>query len=352
MTVNVQKIKFDPGKSVPVELKQVAEHISVKILSSDNGYHINDFEKVFLIDSLIIVPQKERGEILMFDLNGKPKRKLRLMGSGAGKILDMSDVFLNKTTKVLEVLDKKVTKVFSYDLKGKFIKEVRLNDFKFTGFRFVSNSEFYVFERIRTRSNNDRLGVFDKDFKYINSYLKIPDPIAGMNYLRQHILEVYKDSVYYIPLLENKIYNVTKKGAQPVYEFDAPDAYKVTDNFMAKNKFTNLGQFLLEMETSKLIICTDHLYITDDFIYFSYRTEKGWKKLLYSKHTQKVVEHTYLKLDNAASLELTAPVIGTDGDNFAYLIHQSNNPNLPDNIKEKLTVNSNPVLLYFKFKKF
>ncbi|MES2827460.1 MAG: 6-bladed beta-propeller [Bacteroidota bacterium] len=348
----MRKIKFDPGKTKPMDLSQISDSISFKILVDDKGYEIGDYEEVFLVDSLIIIPQKAKGKILMFDLDGNPKRKLELLTPGPGQILNMSDVYLNRDKRVLEVLDKQITKIFAYDLTGKFIEEVPIKDFKKTGFQFASASDLYVFERISTKRTNDRLGIFDSHLKHIQSSLKIPDPILKMNYVRQHALEVYRDSVFYLPLLENKIYHVDETGAHVAYEFDLPDAYKISDDFLKNEKFDALGIFLEEMQRSKLIVNTDHLYLTDDLIYFYYKTEKEWKNLLYSKRSQKVIGYTHLKVDAPSELTLTAAVVGTDGTHFAYLVHPSNNAKLPENIKRKLGPNGNPVLLYFKFKKF
>lgn len=349
---NVEKIKFDPGKSVSVDLRRIADSISFKILSDNKGFNIGDFDKVLLIDSLIIIPQYEKGEILIFDLKGEPKLKMELLKPGPGQILSMSDVYLNRETKTIEVLDKKITKIFSYDLNGRFLQEVRISDFKMTGFRFASTKDLYVFERISSKKTNDRLGIFDKNLKYIRSSLQIPQPILKMNYVRQHVLEVYKNSVYYLPLLENKIYSVSEDGAKVAYEFDMPKEYQSSRDFLKNKEFNDLGLFMKVMKDSKIIINTDHLYITDDIICFSYKIGSEWKKLICSKHSRKVIDYTHLRIGNSNKSPLTAPIIGTDGEHFAYLIHTTNNHGLPVDVKKKLGVNSNPVLLYFKLKKF
>jgi hypothetical protein len=349
---NVEKIKFDPGKSVSVDLRRIADSISFKILSDNKGFNIGDFDKVLLIDSLIIIPQYEKGEILIFDLKGEPKLKMELLKPGPGQILSMSDVYLNRETKTIEVLDKKITKIFSYDLNGRFLKEVRISNFKMTGFRFAPTKDLYVFERISSKKNNDRLGIFDKNLKYIRSSLQIPQPILKMNYVRQHVLEVYKNLVYYLPLLENKIYSVSEDGAKVAYEFDVPKEYQSSRDFLKNKEFNDLGLFMKVMMDSKIIINTDHLYITDDIICFSYKIGAEWKKLIYSKHSGKVIDYTNLQIGTSDKSLLTAPIIGTDGEHFAYLIHTTNNHGLPVDLKKKLGQNSNPVLLCFKLKKF
>jgi len=152
------KIDLDSAEDIPASL--YFEEIGYTLLKDpENSPFIKPF-KIVLEDNLILVQDRDRHALYIFDHQGELVRMIAGEGKGPGEYFQMDD-FQLKGDRIF-IQDTYLRKIVEYSFEGEFIQEER-NEFHNTNFHkgtdytlyYVSNNpDFERFNFIRTSRGN------------------------------------------------------------------------------------------------------------------------------------------------------------------------------------------------------
>jgi hypothetical protein len=350
----IQKIRFDPSESTDGYLEKEMEDFYFVPLGTNREFLITQIDKIFLTNNEIIVTDLGHS-IFVFDRKGNCKYKVQAKGKGPGEYSGMSDALFDEKKKQLEVLDNSDKKILYYSLTGEFLYEKQIPDYyKLAGNRFYKNKGIYYFDRVQgKREDGMRIASYDeKRMNFILSFLPIPKQMVNFRYVYHHAIDTYKNTVYYLPDMDDKIYKFSSDSITPVYELDYPGKTKIDQN--GPERLITLGSYESYMNSHGNVFNLCQLFINDRYIAFRYKYKlHPWPLgLFYSKRTGKFKAFEWLRSINNPDIGLSPSIKAMDGEHYVMDIPSSSNKFLPEAIRKNLTDSSNPVLLFFKLKDF
>ncbi|WP_026461429.1 6-bladed beta-propeller [Adhaeribacter aquaticus] len=355
-TIFLKKIEINPQEATPKFLEDLAEETVFTPLTPPFGLKIKKIDRVFFADSLIFILDKSLDAVLIFGKDGKMLNKIPAKGKGQGKFTQITDVFFDKIEKKVEVYDGAISKIVIYDFQGKFIEEKNINSPEKSGAMFYKFNNNYFFERITViKADKGRLSVFSNNNpSYKKSFLEIPNSISNVAYGVNFNAAIFRDSLFYIPLLDNKIYSVSANDAKPVYELILPEKYLVPEKLVNGPAMEDYNEFLGIMSNQGAVYGFSHLFMNENYIAGSYKEGyQPWSlKFIYSKRTGKTLNYTKLKSHVVPSLNVSGSVIGNNGDYFIINIHHLQYENLPVNTSKFKLKGNSIILMQIKFKEF
>jgi hypothetical protein len=351
----IQKIRFDPSESTDGYLEKEMEDFYFVPLGTNKEFLITRIEKIFFTENEIIVTDRGGESIFVFDRKGNCKYKVQESGKGPGEYSNMTDALYDEKKKQLEVLDNLGKKILYYSLMGEFLYEKQIPDYyKLAGSRFYKNKGIYYFDRVQGASKDGRrISLYDeKQMGFMRSFLPIPKQMVNFRYVYHHAIDTYKNTVYYLPDMDDKIYKFSPDSIIPVYELDYPGKTKIDQN--GPERLIKFISYQSYMNSHGHIFNLSHLFINDRYIAFSYQYKlHPWPLgLFYSKRTGKFKAFEWLRSSNNPDIGLSTIIKGMAGEYYVMDIPSSSNKFLPEAIRKNLTDSSNPVLLFFKLKDF
>jgi hypothetical protein len=348
--LSTKEINFIPGEVTDIYLETSIDTFYFLPLGVNKDFVMStsNINKIlFTADNIIVA---DNNSLFIFNRKGEPLKKISSKGKGPGEYIEIDDVFLDKDKMQFEILDFFGNKILIYDFDGAFVNEKKI-DKKLSGYQFTRYKGLYVFDRRQFSLDGKRLGLFDTDLNYIKSYLPIPESVLNLGLSNQFSFGQYNDTLFYlVPMMDVKIYSITKDTIIPVYELEYPG--KNLEEFNTKEKLNKLMRYSSFISQSSQIYCLSHLTINKDFISFKGCYKGQNLNIIYAKRSGHVFQYSEVKSIENDKLRILGEIRGVDGDFFALPITESINKFLPDNIKMRLDENANPVLLLFKFRDF
>ena len=71
---------------------------------------------------------RRQNTVFIFEHNGKFLSKIKSIGKGPGEYIHISDIDINEKDQELYILDWDGGKICNYDLKGNFLRDIKLNN--------------------------------------------------------------------------------------------------------------------------------------------------------------------------------------------------------------------------------
>lgn len=207
-------------------------------------------------DSVMML--KEENILYSFDLHsGKFLSKLDKRGSGPYEYLRIGDVMYSPNTKRLCLFDDVSSRMIIYSDDGTPISEIKNDSIASVGMN--SLGQFIVTYWTHTHKGQHLVGVYDKDFSYLTSFIN-NDSDSELEVNLHKVNPVYTfngDSYVYV---QDSLCSVTEKGVKTVLFIDK-GKYKIPDEVESN---------VARGEERDKYIWGDYGYLVNDCYYYSF----------------------------------------------------------------------------------
>jgi len=320
-------------------------------------------------DTIYVLDSREAKSILLFNLSGKFVQKIGKVGKGPGEWSQPTSFTIDKTKRLLYVLDANLQRIAVLTLQGKVIDQF---DLKSNGVRShcIESDQGRIFLDARHYESEEgeidyMLREISNSGEEIRNWLSFKKDNKGWTqayyYSGSGSLYSVPAGIKYVDLFMDTIYSITKEGLKPFIAIKSSTMIKKETLTDIQKLSGNGGSFVGELSKQDAFWGI-HSYIeNDDLIHFIFNGGKNYNLILIDKRTNQI---KYLKAfkDDLTFKELasgtTMPnfysgeknkIIG--GFNKISTFQQSlriNSTNLPDEEKNKLlkiSELSNPILI-------
>jgi hypothetical protein len=320
--LNITKININPADSTSLFIEDIATDISTINFGRDTD-RIAMPGNVFVTDNRLIITDKSLGTLFIYDKKGILKRRIEARGHAKERLLDMKDVLYDTAQKQIEILDLGTQKIFIYTPEGQFKKTIKILNPMSLGFAFAKADNIYVTTAPPGTRNPimKRLSVYEKTDDMISFHTSQIDMLPLVNDVDinfPHVFDNYKDSIYYQPLLDDKIYRIGLNYSTPVYQITPPDANKITDKLKKESVAKDHFEYWKKAQDYKIIYETNSLFVTNKYVSFryNYQSNKNPRTIFYSKKTGKVLQAIEFKSRKDPNFRSMSPVLAKYSDYF------------------------------------
>lgn len=315
------KIKITPLDSQAVFIEDIADTVYNVRLQTTKDFSVKQLSIFLITDSMIIIADRSQAAVLIFDQHGVPKARIHPTENRTGEYTSMTDVIYDEQLQQVEILDLSQNKIFRYNTNGKLVSALEIIGSRYFGLTFAKGKGIYVSEIVNNNKEMTRLRTYEEKGKlvtYHSQELSFFPLIKELDIAFPHQFDNYKDSVFYYPLLDDKIYNITLNGAIPVYQVDAPKENLINEETKAITNITDHFAYWKKMEASNIIYDNNSLFITDKWVSFRYdfQSRVTPRNVFFSKKTGKVLQLTEYNSRKDTSFRSRSRVIGKLRDYF------------------------------------
>lgn len=303
--------------------------------------------------------------MLLFDSRtGRSHLNLSKLGNAPGEYKSLYDMYVDKETGIMELLDRSDRKLYKYSLDGTFIETMELPSMPFS---FIPDKEAFYWlynNNWPTEEVKSKLLLFDAvNKKVCGEYFPIDSHLAnyyfvveGNNFVRRG-----DETLFYFSPSE-KIYSLRGKEAPvPVYSVDF-GRHAVPEEFYERN-FADIMELSAEATKRGYIYFVNNFAANNDYVQLSFFSEEKpfWSIYLIREgitYTGHLLQDDInsLKAFEASNLNT---LFSIEGDYLYFLISPDQFLEMSRNNRifaEKVNAfgiseQSNPLLVKCKFKK-
>lgn len=258
---------------INIDLRDLVNKVSYIGLETTEESLISEISKLSVGDSVIMVWDKQKQAILLFNNLGNFISKIENSGKGPNEYIEISDVVLDENRKHIILLDPYSQRLQTYDYKGNIVKNQVVSDFMKSGLSFILFGDKIVFNRELNKIDEDYLGIFDlESLKFQQGIVinTIESILGGYTFPRS--MTVKNDKLFFLAPGTNKIYEIDKQfNTRCIYQLNFeghnPDYKKIN-----AETFTSVQQTDAFIKANKYILFLQDFAITDEYIYFVYNS--------------------------------------------------------------------------------
>lgn len=270
----------------------------------------NQVNKIISDDSFIILlTGKGRKEVIVIDKDSKLFGRINYYGGGPGEFKNINDITYNFKTKEIIIYDIVSRSLFSYDLKGTFRWQKKID---LQAEKIITDDEYYYFYTNKLFSElgaNREVVVLDSACKKVNSFFKYKEePFNFRLTISQVFSRNDKNQIFYSNVFRDTIYQVSNKNCVPylILKFDEKIPTKYTQDADSYNN------------NSKHYVFNHGLFsLNEKWICFRIKRKGNFKDLYLKKDHDSFIETAYTQLSK--NIYLSNP-LGNDSQNFYYAI--------------------------------
>lgn len=312
-------------------------------------------------DKLCIVCDKS---VLMFDKQtGKAGQTISRLGHAPGDYQSLYDVYFDRQSNVVELLDMNSKKVHRYALDGQYINSITLPFMAFSFTKKGDNEYWFYNNNMVSEQTKSKIVHFDAaQGKIIKEYFPIDTHLANFFFVMEgNNLEEDEEGLLFFSCPPDTIYRLNEKSEPTAaYTLDF-GTHTVPQGFFQRD-FADIMEFSTEANKQEYVYFVNNFTANQQHLLLSFLCGNTCFWNIYNR--QKGTNHTgcLLKDDLNALPELSinhAYTLSTlDDDRLYFLISAEQfltlaegNAKLTKLIKErKIDEQSNPVLVKCKFK--
>lgn len=273
---------FKKTTIIPLETKDNC------LISKISQMEIND-DKIFILDWKL-------NSLYVFNINGEFLNKIGNIGKGPGEYIRPRYFFLDKKEKLVKVFDAPMTKLISFDYTGKFVREIRLNEY-LRGIYETNHGLLGFCSNISNSDINKNQGKFVKFILFtpngkVDKYISGEKSKDNVNFSPAYIFRTQDECISFVePFLPN-IYSFNEGIISVKYKIDLSGHYPPPSIW---EKFENIDYPLSSIEL-KLIgeLTTKYACIFDAFFetrkWILLKSNYKNRILLYNKNLKQSLE--------------------------------------------------------------
>lgn len=364
-TLNLENINFET-----VSMDTFAYDVDYINPEAVDGTYMTNYDKIIVHGDTLFIIDKEQEAIFTFNRQGKFLFKIDQRGKGLGEYLNIDDFYVDYKSSIIGILSQST--LLKYDFHGNFIELVDLRE------HFVLNIEqrdslLYCRCGPIGKSNNPlSVAVLTTKGKLIYKDYPQSKEIANYRYRKGNYIAPDGQKCFVNLFCTDTIYEFGTSSILPKYilsfgkyKLPSKDLNKLlmhsafdldyVNSYFSKNKYVKFGLYSFSF--------------TDDFLVLNYPLDKELKTVIYSRKTGSLMgfesDHKfYSKYVNCFDFKVF------DSNNFYGVIPidvalnirqmlKNNNDNIFEKERSEfyrflqpLNINSNPIIMIYKIKKF
>jgi hypothetical protein len=343
-------IKAETSNLSSLDLSKISTFHSIIPLETSEDCLIGKIEKVFILDSTLVVWDSKSNNILVFDLEGRFKHNISKKGAAPQEYVRIYDLYAYNDT--IQILDTGSRHILVYDVQGDFIASRKL---EFYLYSFLPVSAGYWGLNYYQNEKRYNLILLDKESgKIVNGYFPCKNnlPIVPCNSFV--INEITNESFFYYPY-NDTIYQINKNELKPYIHVDF-GAKRRSLSDMASDNFNE------KMRNSDFLGSLNSVYMHGDILFFSFSQHySGDAKIdiyhcfISLKDLNPIVYTIDIQYSSELPIQPLPEIIGLSSNKLIFQIVPGI---LPEKVFEKLkhtkyensmTPDSNPVLVLYEF---
>lgn len=265
----IQVININTNSIDSTGFDDIFSAVKVIPLQSDSQALISELRKVFVNDSLIIIPDLKKETVNIFGYDGLLKRQIRSFDAGRVQFQHMTDVFYDRVTNLIQVWSLNNSTITNFNCQGKLVNTVRLNNYEKTGYFFAANSGHYYFDRFNSNLDGNHLGIYSKlKNDFVKSLVKIQPILVDKVIINYNNLDEHNDLIYYVPFLNDTIYVIENDRLKNEFVIKIDGGMFFPEE--AKKNIHDTTDLLEIASKNKFISNIEQLYAFEDGIFFSF----------------------------------------------------------------------------------
>lgn len=212
--IKVITLLFD--EEAEMKASDFVQSTRVVLLEDTDETMIGTISKVDVVDSLLIITDKNTCSVLTYDFDGHLVAKINFKGRGPGEYQHITTTWVNHDTKEVAIYDNSQMKILLYTLHGELVKDYR-SPSHIQGLALHGDHGYYY------RSMD---GYYDDAMKPTNFHLIMTSPDSLRLELQR---EFWLDNSSYLPfepfLRSNGKILLLTPGEQNIYELSGMDMH-------------------------------------------------------------------------------------------------------------------------------
>jgi len=316
--------------------------------------YFSQIDKIIVDDSLLInLVGRERKVIVIVDKGGHLYGKIDYLGGGPGEYKQITDYTFNFKTKEIIVYDMATRGLYSYNLRGQFKWQKKLD---LGAVNLITDDQYYYFytkKFISELGSGNEVVVLDQNFKLVNSFFKYTEQPDRFRYSADQVFARNdRNEILFSNVFRDTTYKISSKACVPYCTYrvneEIPTRYTV-DRDLFNNYFRKYNFYSGLYES------------TQNWIYLRVVQKSFFKDFYLSIDRKFFIETANTHISK--NIYLSKP-IGCDNQYFYYAIHPGwiedhvdefyklltkyNRPDLVSYFDRNL-LNYNPIIVRVKF---
>lgn len=356
--------------------------VGIIVLEDTDESLLGKIDKIEFLDNNLYVLDRGRG-LFMFNKQGKFIKKIGNKGSGPGEYVSLNDMSVDTENKKIYLLDDQTQKILRYSSNGNYEKEFRLEN-KGTRSSYIQYfngklyTNLYTFDKSRNRFLLSEVDI--NTGKRLSFLLNAAQYNKGWNEMfstNQHTFTPQPGrNPKFMQIFMDTIFDITAKGVQPYITLQSKNLLTKRDlDKQMENVDVSVPGYISKIymglpKTNKIYSPFDY-WETDKYIHFLYGMDLHIYTVFYRKDenityiTQGITND--LLYTEKVGTELIAKFLSCDKERL-YCVEMNSDFTrniFLDNIKRgginpriegadklrTLTDDSNPIIIYYEFKK-
>lgn len=347
-----------------IDLEKIIKEVRIIPLETKPECLMSYIGQMLFTTDMILTLDGETNQILCFDQKGKFLRKFGSRGKGPGEYTTVAGISLNPEESMVLLNRSPAPRVNFFNLSGQFLRSV---DQEFSGFRmmFINNDLVAVHAgRFGFNKVKSELVVMDLNGKIKKTYFPFKEPVSGDQCFGFAMGKI-PGSVLYHRGFDYHIYEITADRLNTLLALDFGSAAIDTGKYLNTEVVDKLR------EDDSKIFGLAALANSPDHLLVKIHNAKGnvvWMLNHKSKNNRLFAIDTLSSLGNFNGIPVHYPrhtdggsfIADLDGIEWAETIKKLTDAQkailrkeVPGFIQaEKVTMDGNPVLVYYRFKDF
>lgn len=288
---NVHEIKISNSKLLKASFADYIKDFDYLELKTNTDNYISEISKVQQFKDNFYVLDSKKSNLYVFDKNGNFIRKIGQRGDGPGEYKDIRDFVINTEKETISILSNRNIKIFKYDLKGNFIKDIPFSTFSPKHMNLINNTYYALY----TDNSNDSfkdLAYVDLSGNIVKEDFAYPEDIFDMGFAFTGGISKIGSRFLYAQSSSPKIYEIDNNlNHKAVYNIDLD-----TKAWEDENKF-EIERFNRELGKLEMSFLNNNFFINNNDLYANYTEGNKIKKGFYNITTTNLYTTDSFKTD-------------------------------------------------------
>lgn len=325
-------------------------------LETNDSSQIGEISQLNISDKLVLSDRKTQS-ILQFSLDGHFLSAHEAIGNGPGEYVRIDGMYIDKNKDHILVLDAIQNKVLTYDANFKFIEEKHTPvPFGAMAFSMIEDSTFVYEEGIGTVKSDLKYCLFVQPPNGETRHFLPFEKTMSIHFSPRQSLFHVDDALVFVPTYNDTIYNVFEDRVEPRMRIDFGEQW-VDEAFVYNQALGKDPMLFMQKLADQNFIYFFNLMENRTHIYMDFYCKGGAYASVIDKKDN---SNTLVKFSDP---DAQMKPLASHGDYFVFPLAQSEFARIADSnnytfagkasmveINNKLNEESNPVLMFVKFK--
>lgn len=304
----IERITVYPESGQGLQLSSIVDNVEIIPLQLTDSSSMGSINKVVYFDGKLFFHEWRTEKVLCFSDNGSFLFQVGAIGKAEGEYTTLCDFNINPYTKQIEIYDIMNNKLLCYDLEGNYLNDSFKIGYKARAYTIVDSSNYVFFNDCRFESVPYNLFTSKMDsFQPENIQIKSLGERDLMN--QPCPFSNYKNSVLFSYSLNDTIYKVTNKGAEPLYKIDFIGE-RINDHVLEKS-MEEIVEYSMNNQVPSFVSNLVENNMSISFSYFYGSNEKE-NIVFYNKKSKQTV-NIYNCVNDINYLPLNPPFCAIGG---------------------------------------